>query len=475
MKEKLKTFLLFSLVSISILITQKLWMKLPTDFLKTITEDRPVVSTSYAISDMIAPNKYLLNFDQENHTLVYDDSKYGLWSASKTNLKQMFESKTVEFKDISYEDYIDFENDKSVIFYFPEEISSYILAKAWNIKKANDIVDTIPSISSIYIYLGKGEPFFVLTGMDKRIIIRDVNIDTELLKAEINIIESEKEYPNYYSMRERLDTDNDTYVLFKTNNLLPKVTVTNEIAIMDETQKNNLAKRFFNKEIGFIREIVEANGSTIYIYDQKVLKLNSNGTLEYFHGLEEPVKERNFYQSLSAAADFISQKTGVQKGMYLSKSEEIEIDGNDGYRLSFKYRVRGIPVILGNLQVDEYIQLDVFKDHIRNYKQYVRKDMSLTPNTAIENRPMLTSYDILDLNSETLKNRYLMNNSFEQGMEEAAQIKTVLNSIKDITLAYYDPCLKDKEERLIGVWAIRLQDRILAFDAYTGSLVYEDN
>ena len=91
MKEKLKTFLLFSLVSISILITQKLWMKLPTDFLKTITEDRPVVSTSYAISDMIAPNKYLLNFDQENHTLVYDDSKYGLWSASKTNLKQMFE------------------------------------------------------------------------------------------------------------------------------------------------------------------------------------------------------------------------------------------------------------------------------------------------------------------------------------------------------------------------------------------------
>ncbi len=472
MKERLKTFLLFSLVGISIFITQKLWLKLPTDFLKTINLNRPVASTSYAISDMIAPNKYLLNFDYDNHTLVYDDSKYGLWASSKTNLKQIFESKTAEFKDISYEDYIAYEKEKSLIFYFPEEISSYILAKAWNIKKPNDIVDTMPSISSIYIYLGTSEPFFVLNGMDKRIIVRDININTNSLKADISEIEVEKEYPNYYSMRERLDTDNDTYVLFNTNNLLPRVIVTNEIAIMNELQKNNLAKRFFNKEIDH-RYFVEDSGSTVYIYDQKVLKLNTNGTLEYFHGLEEVVKELNFYESLTAAADFISQKAGVQKGMYLSKSEEIEVDGNLGYRLSFKYRVRGIPVILGNLQIDEYIQIDVFKDHVRNYKQYVRKDMSLTPNTFIENKPMLTSYDILDMNSETLKNRYLINNSFDLDIEESAQIKAVLNSIKDITLAYYDPCLKDKEERLIGVWAIRLQDRILAFDAYTGSLVYE--
>lgn len=473
MKEKLKTFLLFSLVGISIFITQKLWLRFPTDFLKNIDLNRPVISTSYAISDMISPNKYLLNFDADNHTLVYDDSKYGLWASSRTSLKQIFESKTAKIESISNEDYILFEKSKSLIFYFPEEISSYILAKAWNINKPNDIVDAIPNINSIYIYLGNGEPFFVFSGDGKRVIVKDVNIDTETLKIDINIIETDKEYPNYYSMRESLDTDNDIYVLFNINNMLPRVFVTNEIAIMNETQKNNLAKRFFNKEIGYIREIVEVGGSTIYIYDQKVLKLNINGTLEYFHGLEEPIKERNFYQSLSAAADFISEKTGVQKGMYLSKSEKIEIDGNAGYRLSFKYRVRGIPVILGNLQIDEYIQMDVFKDHIRNYKQYVRKDMNLTPNTVIESKPMLSSYDIIDMNSETLMNRYLINHSFEPEMDEAAQIKEVLNSIRDITLAYYDPCLKDKEERLIGVWAIRLEDRILAFDAYSGSLIYE--
>lgn len=473
MKEKLKTFLLFSLVGISIFITQKLWLTMPTGIFKNIDINKPAISSSYAISDMIAPNKYLLNFDEENHTVVYDDSKYGLWANSKPSLKQVFESKTIKVEDISNEEYILLEKEKSLIFYFPEEISSYILAKAWNIKRPNSIVESMPSVNSIYIYLGDGVPFFVFTGKDKKIIVKDVNTNTNVLKDEINIIGSDKEYPNYYSMRQSLDTNNDTYVLFNIDNMLPRVFVTNEIAIMDESQKNNLAKRFFNKDIGYIREIVEDNGSTRYIYDQKILKLNINGTLEYFHSLKEPVKERNFYQSLSAAADFISEKTGVQKGMYLSKSEEVEIDGNLGYRLSFKYRVRGIPVILGNLNVDEYIQMDVFKDHIRNYKQYVRKDISLTPSTVIENKPMLSSYEIIDMNNEILKTRYLINNSFEAEMDEAAQIKKVLNSIKDITLAYYDPCLKDKEERLIGVWAIRLEDRILAFDAYSGSLVYE--
>ena len=472
MKERLKTFLLFSLVGISIFITQKLWLKFPTDLIESIEINRPVVSNSYAISDLISPSKYLLNFDAENHTLVYDDYKYGLWASSRTSLKQIFEAKTIEIEDISNEDYILFEKDKSLIFYFPEEISSYLLAKAWNINKPNDIVDTIPSISSIYIYLGSGEPFFVFSGNGQRIIVKDSNINTEMLKADVNTIESDKEYPNYYSMRQTLDTDNDIYVLFNVDNMLPRVFVTNEIAVMDEIQKHNLAKKFFNKDIDH-RYLVENNGSTIFRYDQRVLKLNINGTLEYFHGLDGPIKERNFYESLSAAADFISQKTGVQNGMYLSKSEEIDIDGNLGYRFSFKYRVRGIPVILGNLQMDEYIQMDVFKDHIRNYKQYLRKDMNLTPNTVIENKAMLSSYDVIDMNNETLRNRYLMNNSFEPEIDEEAKIKKVLNSITDITLSYYDPCLKDREERLIGVWVIRLEDRILAFDAYSGSLVYE--
>src|SRR5690606_2243199 len=112
-------------------------------------------------------------------------------------------------------------------------------------------------------------------------------------------------------------------------------------------------------------EIVESNGSTIYVLNNRSLKLNVNGMLEYFHPLEESVVERNLYTSLSTAAQFITQKTTTVEGMYLTSIDQIQSDSNLGYRLTFKYRVRGIPVLLGNRDVGDYIQIEVFNNHIR--------------------------------------------------------------------------------------------------------------
>lgn len=472
MKERLKTFLLLSLVSISMLITQKLWLELPKDFLKNFERDKEVFSVSYLLSDMITPNKYLLNFNAKNHTMVYDDYKYGFWASSRGYLMDVLESKNIKIVDITKDEYLIYQNNKSIVFHFPEQINTNILAKAWNVKKPNDIVDAMPSLNSIYIYLGNGDPFFVFSGKDKHIAIYDNNIDTIRLKEELSAIEVDKEYPQYYLMKDIVGTENDIHIPLDIENILPRVFVSNEIAILNDMQKGKLAERFLQKEIGYIRELVERNGSIIYAYNNRYLKLNINGTLEYFHALEKTVTDRNLYYSLSTAAEFITQKTGVQKGMYLAKVEEIQSGNSLGYKLSFRYRVRGIPVILGNREVGEYIQMDVFNDHIRNYRQYVRKDMNLTPNTFVEKKTMLSAFDVLDMNYELLEMRYLMNNSFEEE-EKEEKINRVLNSIEDITLAYYDPCLKDKEERLIGVWAIRLNGRLMAFDAYNGSLVYE--
>ena len=45
--------------------------------------------------------------------------------------------------------------------------------------------------------------------------------------------------------------------------------------------------------------------------------------------------------------------------MYLAETDEIEAEGSLGYRFVFKYRVRGIPVLLGNREVNEYVQMDL--------------------------------------------------------------------------------------------------------------------
>lgn len=474
MRERIKTFLLISLVGISLLFTKKLWIELPSEMLGTFFRKEEAYSVSYLLSDMIMPNKYLLNFDDKMHTFSYDDSKHGLWTNSRKILNGILGEKDIKVVDLSNDEFLTYNEKRSISFYFPEKTNTYILAKSLDVKEPNTIVDTMPNMNSIYIYLGKGNPFFVFSDGEKHIGIYDHSIDVTSLKDRVLNIEKAENYNYYHSMKRTLGVDNDLYVSFEMKNVLPEVYVENEIRNLDEEEKNELARKFFNKPINYIREIVEGNGSTMYIYNQRVLKLNVNGTLEYFHPLEQTVKKKNLYQSLSTAAEFISKHAGVQKGMYLSKVEEIEADDSKGYNLTFRYRIKGIPVILGNDMVD-FIQIEVFNDHVRSYKHFIRKDM----NKPVDNIPigekMLSSFDVIDMNDAFIIEKYLEENNINLENREELPIDEVLSSsfIQDINLAYFDPCLKDMGDELIGVWVIKMNNRLYAFDIYNGSLVYE--
>lgn len=471
MREKFKTILLFSLVLISVYMTQKLWIQLPNE-VQNVFETKEVYSTSYLISDMIAPNKYLLNFNQRKHNIVYDD-KYGIWENAKKSLKELLESKTNRIIEMSKAEYLQLQEERSIVFSFPEKINTYILAKAWGVKNPNNIADTLPNISDIYIYLGSGDPFFVISGDNKYISLRVSNENTSMLKEQLINVEESGEYDRYYPMNEIVETENDIYMPVETKNSLSVVYVSNEIATLNDEEKDNLAEKFFSRKIDYIRKIVEGNGSTIYVYNQKILKLNSNGNLEYFNTFEETVRDRNLYISLSTAADFINKIAKAERGMYLAKVEEIQSDANVGYKLIFKYRIRGIPVLLGNKEVGEYITMEVFNNHIKSYKYLARKEMNMSIKPIIDNRTMLTSYDVLDKNYPFLEKKYLAANNLTEDQAGDDIIKKVTSSIEDITLSYYDPSIRDKDERLVGVWTIRMSGKIYAFDAYTGTLVFE--
>ena len=472
MKERSKTILLFSLVCMSVFFTQKLWIQLPSEMFK-VFEPKEVISDSYALSDMIAPNKYLLNFGEKKHTLEYDDSKYGVWDSSRIILTEILSSDTITVQEITKDEYLRHREDRSIVFNFPEVINTYILAKTWDVKAPNIIADTIPNIDDIYIYLGSGNPFFVFSGENKYLEVHDNTINNVILKDQLAEIENTKDYDYYYSLKETYEIDNDIYIPYEMKNKLSIAYVSNEIPTLEAAEKSDLAERFFVKDIDYIREIVEGNGSTIYVYDNRVLKLNVNGTIEYFHALEENSSKRNLYMSLSTVADFITQKISSQKGMYLASIEDIESENNQGYRLTFRYRIRGIPVLLGNREVGDYIQIEVFNNHIKSYKQLTRREMDMDLNALIESKKMLSSGEVLDKNYDFLESKYLqINNKTKEEIGENI-LREVLSTIDDITLSYYDPNLKDKSEKLIGVWVIRADERIYAFNVFTGNLVFE--
>ncbi len=472
MKERVKTFLLFLLVFSSVFMTSKLWIKLPGQ-IGDIFGSNEVLSATYALSDMIAPSKYLLNFDNKNHTITYDDSRYGIWENSQAVLSSLLDDENAIIEEITKDQYLRFHEQRSLVFYFPEEINTYILAKTWGVKSPNEIADTIPDINEIYIYLGNGNPFFVFSDGNRFIMALEAKVDTRLIKENLIQVEEAKNYDYYYSMRESFDIESDIYIPYEMNTRLSTIYVGNEIANLDENEKRRVAERFFNKDIDYIREFVESNGSTIYSFNNRVLKLNANGTLEYFHAIEGSSTERNLYSSLNTAAEFIAQNASTTKGMYLSSIDDIEFDGNLGYRLSFKYRIRGIPVHLGNREVGDYIQIDVFNNHVRSYKLLTRRevDMGITP--TIGARSMMSSIDILDKNYDYLEREYLIQTGMSKAELGEDIKKEVLNLVSDISLAYYDPNLKEQSERLIGVWTITFNNRVYAFNAFTGNLVFE--
>ena len=473
MKEKLKTLLLIFLVGTSLIMTQQLWIQFPERITK-IFEPQPTYSSSYLLSDMIAPNKYLINFGKNKTTVVYDASRYRLWDSSKEAIAEVLSSKSVKIEEM--EKGLTYNNLKepSIVFYLPEKISTSIIAMAWEIKDPNRIVDAVPYIESISIVMGDGDPFFVFSGEGKHLKVYDNTIKLEEVMADLKSIEDSDDFDYYYSMSEIFElSGNDIFIPYEIRNSLPAVYVKNDLANMNNFDKETLAQRFLEKDKDYLRQIVESNGSTIYINDNRVLKFNLNGTIEYFHSLGNKVGDRNLYLSLSTAANFISQKAYSAKGMYLAEINEIEAEGSLGYKFIFKYRVRGIPVLLGNKEVNEYVQMEVFNTQVRSYRQLFRGEMNIDISQIQPNDNFLPSFDIIDRNYNFFESEYLKTTILTKEELGDSIIQKVLSSIEDITIAYYDSGLMEQRERLVTIWQIKANNKIYAFDAYSGKLVYE--
>jgi hypothetical protein len=472
-KERLKTFLLLSLVCISVFLTKRLWIEIPYDIL-SFSKKEEAVSANYLFTDMIKPHKYLLNFDEKNHTIFYNDDNNNLWTSTRSSLVDILSSNNIKTNNLSNEEFSTYNEEKSIVFYFPEKYSTYILARSLGVSKPNYIIEKMPKIDEIYFYLGRKEAFVVFSEGDKHLKVYNLDMDTEIIKNQVREIEERKDYTYYYSMKDTLGVDNNIYITYKMAQNLPKVYVKNELDIYDIDEIRNIAEKFFDKDIDYIREIIENNGSILYVYNQRVLKINQNGLLEYFNPLEAPVKERNLYISLNTAAEFLSSHIEVPKDMYLAKIEEIDSEESEGYRLTFRYRIRGIPVILGSDTVEDFIQVDVFNKYVRNYKRFIRKDMKINIQNKSDDNRMLSAFDIININYDILEKGYVEDKNIDLEDIDRETIKDdILSSIQNINIAYLDPCLKEKEEELIGVWVLQTQDRLYAFDAYSGELVLE--
>ena len=467
--ERFKTILLLSLVIISLLLTRQIWIKSPYRT-GLAFEDGKLDTDDYIRIDIIKPHKYLLNFNEDSHTIFHSDMNNNLWTSVHSSLVDILSSNNVKTEEISNEEFITYHDNRSIVFYFPEQYNTYILARFLDIPQPNDITEKIQKVDSIYIYLGKGEPYLVFSDKDFHLKIYESNLDFEYIKTRVGQIEKSNNITYYYPMRDSLNVNNDIYIPYKMSRAIPTVYVKNDINTDNIEDIRKIAEVFFQKDIDYIREIVENNGTVLYLYGDEVLKVSQNGFLEYYSPLEEQVPERNLYVSLVTASEFLSSNMEIPEDLYLDDIQEIESGGNLGYRFTFKYRIGGLPVILKNEEIEDFIQLEVFNKYIRSYKRFIREEMSVKSNNVIGNTEMLSAYEIISMNYDLIKNDYMVENNVQAIDEDKLKEELLLN-IEDISIAYLDPCENKVREKLIGVWILKTKNNVYAFDVYDGSLV----
>ena len=343
---------------------QQLWLDVPFSLLPSFGTGMDEVKKKN-ISDIITPEKYLINFSEKNRTIIYSDTDYQLWSEARDILKEILKEKELTIDKINDEEFIAINKKWSINFYFSEEVYTNIVGKTLYVDIPSQIYDKIKKFDSIYFYLGE-KPFIIFNDDDYHLKVTFQNTSVESLRKITQKIES-RDYTKYYSLTEVLPgVENYAYVPLTMTYGLPQITVKNEINIYDDDEIDNIAKLFFDRNIDYIRRIEENDGSIIYIDNQKNLKLYNNGAIEYFNALEGTISDRNFYLSLKKAIDFITIHMGMPKDTYLSDTKNIEFEGNKGYKFIFKYRINGLTVVSDQSKLSDFREIEIFNDQVKS-------------------------------------------------------------------------------------------------------------
>lgn len=111
-KERFKTFLLLSLVCISIFLTRQLWMKMPYEILPLFKREE-ALSGNYLLTDMVRPHKYLLNFDKKSHTIFYNEDNEDIWTSTRSILVDVLSSNNFKADILSDEEFLTYNGKRS--------------------------------------------------------------------------------------------------------------------------------------------------------------------------------------------------------------------------------------------------------------------------------------------------------------------------------------------------------------------------
>lgn len=384
MKETLKSIVIVLLTLSSVFFLLLNFGLTPSDLLEAEEEESAalIFDSNVIMRDAVMPTYIGVNFESDEHTVINNPRENDIWGDLNRLLAQIFEKKGQIIRSIEVIDsnlYRNFLDQKSLVLFFNEEITTLTFLNALKIEEPKELATEINHIESLYISLDKH--FIVLAGDKKYHLITFDLLPTDKINEKISNLYIQGFNP-YYLGEDILELDteksrNFTYIPVLSEHKIQKVVFENILGTLSTQNIENIVYRFFQQEVNYLREIKEEGVQSIYVDDDgKILKINDNGLISYFNPEEINVKERNLYISLENALAFISNNLGYDPSLYLKEIQPIEFDNNLGFKMIFGKSAEGLKVELLDDEIVDYVEIDIFNEHIRCFSQLFRGEAS---------------------------------------------------------------------------------------------------
>ena len=461
--QKIKNLVLFIMFLVCVYLSSQVWLQLP-DFLLYDFEKNDtaidVVKPDIDIWKVVKPLKNIIKY-KENYTVLYSDDEYDLWGKSVDIIASGFENYANGSSDISSLTSVAFPT-QYLKFDFTTDIPIEIFTRQMGINN-EDLNKNIKNIKNIIIDLDKRNCIYIYNGADI-IKIENDSINTDSI---VNII-SNVDFNKYtkYLLNEKIGEEKVQIPVPNELSALNPVFVQSELDVFDTVAINNIAKTYFKSNYEYVRKVVEVSGNRVYMYrTEKVLKIKAEGLLDFYDSDMEFNNNNNVYDSLMAALVFTEDFLGFPKDGYMSNVENIQYEGNYGYRFVFSYKILDRPILFSRVRENAALQIDVVGDRVVSYKRFIR-NIDETQKSQMQNYEILPAVDVI--------NKNLQNNSDNSGIGELKPLKTeMIKNISNIYLGYFDLSRISKEQVLRVVWVVEIGDKSYIFNAITGALIEE--
>lgn len=466
-KEKFKNFILIMMAFLCMYLSSQVWFEVPyfSEVLDTKENENEITTEKISIWEIVKPEKYTIDANSQ-YTVFYSDDKNKLWRKSREILMTALKDNKIQIKDVlegkaKPNEYIEISFSSEIpleIFLSDENINNELLEN--QIINIKDIL--FSPLKKDYIYIYNGENTFELQNNNIKLNELFNYVDTFNFSDYIE-----------YRYNETIGGYEVMVPVPDMAEAMNPIFVKSEIDIYDYEYINKIARDYYKEDYDYVRKLEESSGNIIYVYNnEKVLKINQDGLLDFYDAVEETASDSDVHTSLVEALEFTNNFLGFPESLYLTDVENIQREGRFGYRFSFSYNVMDKPIIFSQFREKKALEIEVFGNKVISYERFIR-DIDEKQNDKMKVEKVLPAVEVIENNLDFIvKEIYIVENNLD--ISNAEQIKKeLIESIEDIHLAYFDLSRKLKEQQLRIVWVVKTDNRNYIFNAITGSFIEE--